>query len=366
MRIGIDARLLAYRTGGISTYIAQLLRALADLDTGHDFLAFKSRKAKQSPAPPTMRCATLWTPCHHRFERTALSAELARFRLDVLHSPDFIPPRRGARRHVITVHDLTFLHYPQHLTAESRRYYNDQIETAVRQADQILTDSQASRDDLVAMLGVPAERITVHRLGIDARFHPPSAEELARVRKRWGLPDAYFLFVGTFEPRKNIIGLVDAYSVLRGRQPTAPPLVLAGSRGWLYEETIAHIERAGLDDRVLLRENLPTEDLPGLYGSAIALITPSFYEGFGLPALEAMACGTLPIVSNRSSLPEVTGSVGALVEPENLDSIAGAMERALLDEAWRAEQRTAGLARAATFRWEDTARVALAAYTQLN
>jgi len=365
MRIGIDARLLAYRTGGISTYIAQLLRALADLDSGHDFIAFKSRKAKESPAPAAMRCATLWTPCHHRFERTALSAELARFRLDVLHSPDFIPPRRGARRHIITVHDLTFLHYPQHLTDESRRYYNGQIEIAVKQADHILTDSQASRDDMVSMLGVPAGKITVHRLGIDPRFRPQPSEELARVRLRHELPPSYFLFVGTFEPRKNIIGLVDAFSVLRGRQPTAPPLVIAGSRGWLYDEAMAHIEQAGLGSSVLVRENLPTGDLPGLYGSALALITPSFYEGFGLPALEAMACGTLPIVSNRSSLPEVTGDVGALIEPENVDSIAGAMERALLDEAWRADQRAAGLVRAATFRWEDTARTVLAAYTRL-
>ena len=186
------------------------------------------------------------------------------------------------------------------------------------------------------------------------------------MRQRHALPESYFLFVGTFEPRKNIIGLVDAYGVLRGRQPTAPPLVIAGSRGWLYEETMAHIERAGLGGSALVRENLPTEDLPGLYGNALALITPSFYEGFGLPALEAMACGTLPIVSNRSSLPEVTGDVGALVEPESVDSIAGAMERALLDEPWRTEQRAAGLARAATFRWEDTARTALAAYTRLT
>lgn len=363
MRIGIDARLLAYRTGGISTYIAQLLRALADLDSDHELIALKSRKAAQSPAPEGMRCATLWTPCHHRFERTALSVELARFRLDVLHSPDFIPPRRGARRHVITVHDLTFLHYPQHLTAESRRYYNDQIEAAVRHAGHILTDSQASRDDMVSMLGVPAGKISVHRLGIDARFHPPAAEEMARVRQRWELPASYFLFVGTFEPRKNLIGLMNAYGLLRARQPAAPPLVLAGSKGWLYEETIAHIERSGLGSAVLLRENLPTDDLPGLYGNALALVTPSFYEGFGLPALEAMACGTLPIVSNRSSLPEVTGSVGALVEPEDAESIARALERALLDADWRAEQREAGLARATTFRWEDTARVALEAYT---
>jgi glycosyltransferase involved in cell wall biosynthesis len=366
MRIGIDARLLAYRTGGISTYIAQLLRALAALDTGHVFVALEHRKANEAAAPPGMRRAELWTPCHHRFERSALSVELARFRLDVLHSPDFIPPRHGAKRHVITVHDLTFLHYPQHLTAESRRYYNDQIGAAVAQADHILTDSEASRGDMVTMLGVPAGKITVHRLGLDTRFHPLDSAALAKSRQRWELPDSYFLFVGTFEPRKNLIGLVDAYGLLRGRHPNAPPLILAGSRGWLYDEILAHIAHAGLGDAVRIRENLPTDALPGLYGNALALITPSFYEGFGLPALEAMACGTLPIVSNRSSLPEVVGPVGAQIVPEDPDSIARAMERAWLDDVWRAEQGAAGISRAATFRWEDTARAALAAYTRMD
>ncbi len=365
MRIGIDARLIAYRTGGISTYIEQLVRALAALDHGHELWVLEHRKARTRLAPAGTRRALLWTPCHHRFERTALTVELARLRLDVLHSTDFIPPWRGARRHVISVHDLTFLHYPQYLTPESRRYYNGQIGWATSHADQILTDSESSRQDIISILGVAPDKITLHYPGVDARFRPLPAAELAAQRSALNLPDDYFLFVGTFEPRKNIIGLLDAYALVRGQVHAAPPLILAGSRGWLYQETLDHIQKRRLEDSVLLRENLSNDALPALYGGASALIMPSFYEGFGLPALEAMACGTLPIVSNRSSLPEVVGDVGAMVDPEDPESIAQAMVRALDDPDWRETQRAAGPARAATFRWETAARIALATYTRM-
>jgi glycosyltransferase involved in cell wall biosynthesis len=365
MRIGIDARLIAYRAGGISTYVEQLVAALGRLHSDHAFVVLESRKAQRSIAPAAMHRAVLWTPPHHRLERVALSAELARLRLDVLHSTDFIPPLRGARRNVVSIHDLTFLHYPQHLTAESLRYYAGQIEMAAAQADHVLTISESSKRDIVAMLGVAADKVTVHLPGVDARFRPLASDEMAAWRAKLALPERYFLCVGTFEPRKNIIGLLDAYALLRQRVTEAPPLLLAGSRGWLYEETLARIGRLGLEDDVQVRENLPGEALPALYNGAVALMMPSFYEGFGLPPLEAMACGTLPIVSNRSSLPEVVGEVGALVEPEDARAIADAMQRALEDDAWREAQREAGVRRAAGFRWEDAARIALATYTRV-
>lgn len=365
MRIGIDARLIAYRAGGISTYVENLVRALDGLHSDPTFVVLESRKAARSITPASMQRAVLWTPPHHRLERAALSVELARLRLDVLHSTDFIPPAHGARRHVASVHDLAFLHYPQHLTAESLRYYAGQIERAVTQADHILTISESSKRDIVSMLNVPAGKVTVHLPGVDARFHPLTEAAMAEWRSRLSLPAAYFLSVGTLEPRKNIIGLLDAYALLRERTPTAPPLLLAGSRGWLYEETLAHISRLSLGDSVQLREDVPAAGFPALYHGALALIMPSFYEGFGLPPLEAMACGTLPIVSNRSSLPEVVGEVGALIEPEDPQSIASAMARALEDTAWRDSQGAAGIARAAGFRWEDAARIALATYTHV-
>lgn len=363
--IGLDARLTHYHGGGISTYIRHLTSALEALDTANRYTVFHSRKMQESLVT-RFHHATLWTPCHHRLERLTLSGELARFKLDTLHSPDFIPPLHGARRHVITVHDLNFLHYPQFLTKESSRYYNGQIKRAVEQSDHILADSNATRNDLVTMLKVPPAKITVHMLGVDDRFRPLTAETLARYQQQLDLPATYLLFVGTFEPRKNIIGLLEAYQLLLDQLPDAPPLVLAGHRGWLFDQTMQRIEQMNLGSHIIWRENVPQDALPTLYNLATALITPSFYEGFGFPALEAMACGTVPIVSNRSSLPEVVGPVGAQIDPDDPTTLAAALHHALTDSAWLEANRAAGLQRAAQFTWENTAHTALSVYNAVN
>jgi glycosyltransferase involved in cell wall biosynthesis len=361
MHIGIDTRLTYYRIGGISTYMRRLVSALETLDTTNQYTVFQSRKASETIAK-RFKTANLWTPCHHRIERIALSVELARFGLDVLHSPDFIPPLRGARKHVITVHDLTFMHYPQHLTEEARHYYNDQIGIAVKQADHILADSHATKTDLVNMLGVPAEKISVHMLGVEEQFHPLNPALLETQRLKLQLPPQYILFVGTFEPRKNILGLLQAYKLLVEDFPTAPPVVLVGRRGWLFDETMQNIRSLNLGDRVLWRENIEDSDLPAVYNLASVLVLPSFYEGFGFPALEAMACGTVPIVSNRSSLPEVVGEVGLQFNPEDITAIKEAIKKVLTDPEWRQKQQQLGLERAKQFRWETTAQIALSAY----
>lgn len=361
MHIGIDARLTAYRTGGISTYMRRLVKALETLDSDNRYLIFQSRKSHES-LTTRFSSAKLWTPCHHRFERLAMSVELARFNLDLLHSPDFIPPMRGARRHIITVHDLTFLHYPQYLTADARRYYNGQIEQAVQQANHILADSEATKSDLVTILNVAPEKITVHMLGVDERFRPLPVETLADYAEKLQLPRDYILFVGTFEPRKNITGLLQAYRTLLDRLPDAPPVLLVGKRGWLFEETMQHIQSLQLESRVIRREDISDENLPAVYNLASILVAPSFYEGFGLTALEAMACGTVPIVSNRSSLPEVVGTVGLQINPDEPNGLADAMQKALTNMEWHRQMKQAGLERARQFTWEKTAEIVLSSY----
>ncbi|MCB9454682.1 MAG: glycosyltransferase family 4 protein [Anaerolineaceae bacterium] len=364
MHIGIDGRLTYYRTGGISTYIRRLIEALEILDTDNRYTVFHSRKAQDSLVTRFQQ-AKLWTPCHHRLERTGLTVELARFNLDILHSPDFIPPWHGAKRHVITVHDLNFLHYPDLLTAESRRYYNDQIVAAVRQADHILADSEATKADIVEMLGVPAAKITVHMLGVEERFRPLPDESLQTFYREYDLPAQYILFVGTFEPRKNIGGLLAAYRALRNELPDAPPIVLAGRRGWMFDETMARIRQMGLDAHIHWRENIPDDALPALYNGAQVLVTPSFYEGFGLPALEAMACGTVPIVSNRSSLPEVVGDIGLQINPDDPTTLTQALYHALTDSGWLRRMQVAALERARLFTWSHTAAITLSVYRSL-
>ncbi|MCA9892974.1 MAG: glycosyltransferase family 4 protein [Anaerolineae bacterium] len=361
IRIGIDARLLAYRDGGISTYIRELALALDDVARDEDITLFQHRKA-QTGIGSHFSEKRLWTPPHHRLERLALSAELAPFRLDVLHSPDFIPPYRGAKRHVITVHDLTFLHYPQYLTADARCYYNDQIALACKQADLILAVSDCTKQDLIEMLNVPMSKIRIQPHGVHSRYRVIEGAELEDMRKTLKLPAEFILHVGTYEPRKNILGLAKAYKRLLADLPDAPPIVLVGRPGWLFDKTLAEIDTLGLKDRIVWRSDVTDNQLPYVYNLAAFVTAPSFYEGFGLPLLEAMACGTVPIASNRSSFPEVMGDVGLLFDPEDINAIAEALKKALTDSLWRTEMQAKALERAKLYTWQKSAEIALDAY----
>jgi glycosyltransferase involved in cell wall biosynthesis len=365
MRIAIDARMLAYRRGGIAGYVARLLPALAAIDTHTEYRVLRNRRdpTKEEPGA-NFRRATVWTPCHHRLERWALGGEVARLQPDLLHSPDFIPPAWGARHFVVTIHDLNFLYYPQFLTPESRRYYNEQIDWAVNHAAHILADSEATRQDIVRLLDVAPARVTTVHLAADERFRPLPPATIRKVLERYELSPGYLLFVGTLEPRKNMPGLLSAYRRLLD-QGVFAPFVAVGARGWLYEEIFQRVESLGLAGHVRFLHDVPDEDLPALYNGATLLAIPSFYEGFGLPALEGMACGTPVVISDRGSLPEVAGVAGVQVDPDAPEAIAEGLARVLEDEGLRERLREAGLARAATFTWQETARKTLDVYRRV-
>ncbi len=366
MKIGIDARIAHYSRGGIRRYVVHLVEALADLDGENDYRILRSRKDHASlPLAPNFRRVPCWTPPHHRLERWALAIEIARLNLDLLHSPDLIPPRFGYDRSVITVHDLNFIYYPRFLTAESRRYYNEQIQWAGERADHILADSHATKTDLVSVLGVAPEKVTVVHLAADSSFRPVPDAEVHQVAERYGLEPGFVLFVGTLEPRKNIPGLLHAYRNLLDQETTAGPLVLVGGKGWLYEEIFARVEALGLGEHVRFLHGVPDGDLPGLYNAATVLAIPSFYEGFGLPALEAMCCGTPVVAADRASLPEVVGETGILFDPEDPDAIARALKRVLTDESLHARMRNLGLERASTFGWRRVAQETLEVYREV-
>lgn len=364
VKIGIDARLTYYRDGGISTYIRQLILALAQLDDKYDYTIFHSRKDHQRIADKFTQ-GYLWTPAHHKLERLALSVELGWRGFDVFHSPDFIPPYRAARRHIITVHDLTFLHYPQYLTADSRAYYNKQIEWACRHADHILSVSEATKNDLIQMLHVPENKITVQPHGVGQEYHPLPSSETKPVQEALNLPETYLLHVGTWEPRKNIIGLLKGYQQLLAEIPDAPPILLVGRKGWLFEETKAEIDALGINQHIIWRDSVTDAQLPAIYNMAAINLTVSHYEGFGMPALEGMACGTVPIVSNRSSLPEVVGEVGLLINPDDPTNIAAALKMALEDTQWLSNQSQKAVMRAKQFTWQHSAEIARQTYTSV-
>lgn len=364
MHIGLDARLTYYTHGGIAHYTRRLLQALQAVDRENRYLVLQSHKHSETlAAGANFHRANCWTPAHHRLERWTLAVEVARLRLDVLHSPDFIPPAGGARAIVITVHDLNFLREPEHLTEESRRYYADQIMWAVNRANHIIAVSQATRTELIERTGVAAEKIHVVPEAADPAFRPLPPAEVAAALARYGLAPGYLLFVGTLEPRKNIPGLLRAYRHLLDDYGLDPPLVLAGRRGWLDEDIERTELELGLVRCVRHLETVADADLPALYNGAALHVLASFYEGFGLPALEAMACGTPTVVSNRGALPEVVGDAGLQASPDDPAELAAALARALSDTGLRAELRARGLGRASGFTWEAAARQTLAIYS---
>ncbi|NLE46259.1 MAG: glycosyltransferase family 4 protein [Chloroflexi bacterium] len=366
MRIGIDARITYYSRGGIRNYVVHLLDALAAVDRESRYFVLHSRKDPTPPHPsPTFRSVACWTPAHYRLDRLTFGLEAARLGLDLLHSPDFIPPAFGYRHSIITVHDLNFLYYPEFLTAESYRYYVQQIGWAVNRASHILVDSHATKADVVAHLDVLESKITVAHLAADRAYRPQPPDVCCAVAAKYGLDPGYLIFVGTLEPRKNLPGLLTAYRQLLDEKVTAVPLVIVGTKGWLYDDVFQKVQALRLASHVHFLHQVPDADLPALYSAATLLVSPSFYEGFGLPALEAMSCGTPVIVADRASLPEIVGDAGLLADPDDPFTITRQMSRVLEDPALQARLSERGLRQAARFTWARTAQVTLSAYRRV-
>jgi glycosyltransferase involved in cell wall biosynthesis len=363
MRVGIDARLVYYSQAGIGQYILHLVNGLAQVDDENEYVLLQSRKDDTTILEqPNFRRISLWTPSHHRLERYSLNVELMRLGLDVLHSPDFIPPHRPNCKSVITVHDLACLLYPHFLTRESARYYGH-IDQAVRWTDHIISVSESTKRDTIQHLGVPEDKITVVYEAANAIFRPIDRDEAhEQVRNRHGLDFPFVLFVSTIEPRKNVPTLLRAIWQLHECYKEDVHLVLAGGKGWLFEDAFAVVEELKLDERVHFVGRVSSEDLLYLYNAAEMLAHPAFYEGFGLPPLEAMACGLPVVVSNVASLPEVVGDAGLLVDPHGVDELTVGMWRILNDGELAQELREKGLRQAARFSWERAARETLAIY----
>jgi len=361
VRIGIDCRIAHYTRGGTAVYTRRLVEALFSLpEAGGDSWLLLEAAASVQPVAPgaarSVRRRRLRTPSHHRWEQLALPLELAFEGLDVLHSPDYVPPFVRRCRSVITVHDLAFLRWPELVTAESRAYFNGQIGRAVRSADRIIAVSQATKRDLVELLDAPADGIDVvyEGPGFDALSNAPAAVVET--------PEDYVLFVGTLEPRKNLPRLIEAFAQVRLRG-YGGALVIAGAPGWLAGPIL---EAIGQHSDYVFNLTVDPTGLPQLYKKARLLALPSLYEGFGIPLLEAMVCGTPVLTSNVSSLPEVAGEAALLVDPASVDEIADAMWRLLTDEALRADLRAKGLARASEFSWQRAAKQTLDVYHRVT
>lgn len=364
MRIGIDARLSYHQPAGISRYTWYLLRALAQLNQHDEFVVFQHRKHREPLIDQSnFHRSTLYAPVHRGIEQLLLPFELFWQSLDLIHSTDFIPPLYSPVPAVITVHDLAFFHWPNFLTKDSAAYYG-QIDRAVRHAQHIIVPSENTKQDLIGILGTPDKKISVIYEAANPSFAPLAVEPARRaMMAKFKIPHNYILFVSTIEPRKNVDGLLRAYRYLCDKYNVGEVgLVLAGSPGWLYEETIELVKTLNLEKQTFFLGRVTDEDLHQLYVGARCHVHPAHYEGFGLPPLEAMACGTPTIVSNTSSLPEVVGDAALLVNPEDQEELAVAMHRLLTDDTLHAELREKGLKRAQCFSWETAARSTLDVY----
>jgi glycosyltransferase involved in cell wall biosynthesis len=370
--IVIDYTPALRQTAGIGRYTRSLVGALAEADCEHTYTLFcagERPEAARWPANFRVRVSPLsarWLAIGWQRLRLPVPAELLTGRAALFHSPDFtLPPLAGARG-VVTVHDLSFMRLPECADPGLRAYLESALPRAVRRADRILADSLNTRDDLIELLGLPGDSITVVHGGVEPRFHRITDLELLRaVRARYRLPERFILSVGTLEPRKNYPRLIAAYAAVRRSDPALPHrLVIAGKPGWLYEDIYAEVERAGLAEYVTFMGFVADADLPALYTLADLLAFPSLYEGFGLPPLEAMACGTPVVAGCNSSLIETIGDGGLLVDAIDVPALAEALRQALGDNELRASLVTRGLAQAARFTWQSAAQELLTAYAQ--
>lgn len=367
MRIAIDAHSVGTGLGGNESYATNLIEALAEIDHTNQYTLYVTRReAVERFSNRWSNFSVRSTLPHTPLIRIplTLSTELRRNPVDVLHvqftSPPFAPCPV-----VVSVHDLSFEHLPQTFTWRSRKQLRLTVRRSARSAAQVIALSDYGRQDIIEKYRLDPAMVTAIPLAASDRFEPvQAAEELQRVRQTYGIDSDYVLSVGAIQPRKNLNRLVAAYSRLRRGNPKGklPKLVLVGKCAWLYDETLKAIKELELSDSVIVTGYVPEADLPALYSGAICFVYPSYFEGFGLPPLEAMQCGTPVIVGDRTSLPEVVGAAGLLVDPFDIDALAAAIEKVINDSDLRVELSVKGLERAKLFDWRETARKTLTIY----
>ncbi len=361
MHVGLNAQLLTlkqnYRGAGINAYIFHLLRTIGELDLPHYFTVFLGERGFRHENLDLRY--TSW-PTYHPWvriiwEQVALPVLLRGVGADILHAMAFVIPLMIHCPSVVTIYDLSFLHYPQAFRPFNRWYLSHFTPPSVRKARRVIAISESTRQDVIREFHVPAERVDVVHCGVDPSFRPLPTNKVENFRQEHQLTEPFVLFVGTLEPRKNVELLIRAYARWRAKSTRAPKLVIAGAKGWYFETIFRTVTKLGLDGDVLFPGYIAAEQLPLWYNAATLFVYPSIFEGFGLPVLEAMACGTPVVCSNVSSLPEVAGDAAMLVSPNDETELAEAMNTVWESPTLRCEMVERGFARARALTWARAA-----------
>jgi glycosyltransferase involved in cell wall biosynthesis len=372
MRICIDVSPAVHHRAGLGRYAQELTAALLALDHENEYIAFYMRAAEAQVDPPVDHLPHLTTNLSAKpWRMSALLAHLTRFPqdrrfpdVDLFHATDHLLPRLSRVKSVFTLHDLIFRFYPETHKPLNRWFLTLMMPLFLRAAEAVIAVSESTKRDAVRLYGLDEAKIKVIYEGVNPRFCAAPPEAISVVRQKYGLAGSFILSVGTIEPRKNLTAVLEAYRALRDWGGEFK-LVIVGQKGWLYEGFFRRLRELGLEDKVIFPGFVPDEDLPALYSAADLFVFPSLYEGFGLPALEAMACGAPVITSNTASLPEVTGDAALLVDPNNTEALIQAMKSVLENRQLRDELQAKGPKQAAKFNWENAARETLAVYASV-
>jgi len=368
MRICLDARTAGDHFPGIGRYTVNLARALAALVAGEDRLALLRDPRPASPwdlGPVANGPVEIWDVPVSPFslhQQWQLPPLLRRRGVDLYHSPYYLMPAYPGVPSVVTIHDLIPLRYPWLFSPVQRLIFAVAIRLAVRAARIVVAVSAATARDLHEMLSLPTDQVVIIPEGVDPIFRPQSPAAITAVRAHHALPDSYALYVGSNKPHKNLVRLVEAWAGLRSRDV---PLVIAGAWDPRYPEARDVAERLALGSAVRFLGPVEDRDLPALYSGARLFVLASDYEGFGLPVLEAMACGTPVACSRAGSLPEVAGAAALLFDPSSVEAIRGAIDAVLADSQRREELSRLGLEHAARFTWDQAARATIAVYCRV-
>lgn len=373
MRIGINAHLLSgqtgYRRAGIHHYIFQLLQHLEPAEHGDGLVVLTGAHAPQLTNPHLQVIKSAW-PTERRVVRIAWEQLMwplaaAQQHFDLLHSLAFVTPVLNTRPTVVTVYDLSFIHVPERFPTLQRTYLTTQARRSCQRASRVVTISESGRQDVHRLFGVPLERIDVVYPGVDERFHVQPDAAAALLRQEKNLPGRFILHVGTLQPRKNLPFLLDVFAQLHQDPAFADVrLVLAGGKGWFYEEIFSRVQALGLTEWVHFPGYVPDEELPQWYAAAACLVFPSAYEGFGMPIIEAMACGTPVIAVNTSSIPEAMGEAGLMVEGDDAAALLNHLRAVLSQPELAYTLREKGLVHAQRFSWAESGRAMGRVYAQ--